>query len=85
MTHFNTHFFTPYKSCELRKAKLKINVVEGKNGLSVELSADKPVFFVNFETPGIKGIFSDNCVTVLPGRKETLAFDTKQKVTKAQL
>ena len=84
-THTNTHFFVPYKSCELPKAKVKVNVIEDKNGLVVELSTDKPAFYVNMETPGIKGIFEDNSITLLPGKKESLNFIPKQKVSKTQL
>lgn len=85
LIHDNTHFFKPYKSCEFRKSKINCEISQDKNGLAVELSAEKPAFFVNLETPGIKGIFADNCVTVLPGRKVKLAFAAKQKFTKAQL
>lgn len=84
-THTNTHFFVPYKSCELRKSKVKVNVIEDKNGLVVELSTDKPAFYVNLEIPGINGIFEDNSITLLPGKKESLTFTPKQQVSKIQL
>ena len=85
LTHFNTHFFAPYKSCELRKSKVKYSVIEDKNGLAVELLTDKPAFFVNLEASGINGIFDDNCVTLVPGKKIFLSFIPKQKVIKIQL
>ena len=44
---------------------------------TVRLSADKPAFFVWANAKGIRGEFSDNCLTLLPGRPVTLRFAEK--------
>ena len=38
------------------------------------LKADKPAFYVWTDVPGIKGIFSDDSFTLLPGRTKTIEF-----------
>lgn len=85
LIHSNTHFFQPYKSCELRKTNVNVRVIENENNFIVELFSDKPAFFVNIETPGIKGIFNDNCITLLPNKTVSLKFNPKQKIIKQEL
>ena len=80
LIHVNTHFFKPYKACELPEAEVKTKVCKDNDEFKVELSTDKPAFFVTLETPGIRGIFSDNSITLLPGRKVVLSFSPKQEV-----
>ncbi len=83
-THTNTHFFERYKRCELAMAKVTAKVRENKGELEVVLSTDKPAFFVNIEAYGIKGTFSDNSITLMPG-ETVLKFTPKQPVTAAEL
>lgn len=79
--HVNTHFFTPYKKCELPVSNIQSRVFQDNNGFRVELSCDKPAFFAVLETPGIKGVFSDNSVTLLPGQKNILFFAPEKSIT----
>jgi beta-mannosidase len=81
----NTHFFVPYKKCDLPQSEVGIQVEEDENGLFLELSADKPAFLAVCETPGVKGMFDDNCVTLLPGVPKRLRFFPKQPVTRQEL
>ena len=80
-----THFFVPYKSCGLPDADVKLETKERDDALFVELSADKPAFLAVCETPGVKGIFDDNCVTLLPNTPKRLRFLPKQSVTRQEL
>ncbi len=47
------------------------------DGLNVKLSSDVPAFFVWLDEPGVRGEFSDNCVTLLPGRSVCVHFVPK--------
>ncbi|MDA3961269.1 MAG: glycoside hydrolase family 2 protein [Planctomycetota bacterium] len=75
--HSNTHFLAKYKACELARAKIRSKVVAGKAGPVLELSADKPAFFVTATASGIAGTFDDNSVTLLPGETVRLNFRPK--------
>jgi beta-mannosidase len=77
--HANTHFFAPYKACELPEVDIKSRVSRDKDGFRIELCCDKPAFFTMLESPGIKGVFSDNSITLLPGQKNVLFFVPDQK------
>ena len=76
----NTHFFTEYKRCDLAKPKIRMEV---RAGYRVTLRTDKPAFFVALNATEIRGEFSDNCVTLLPGQSWTAKFTPKQPVTLA--
>ena len=74
----NDFFWTDYKNCDLADANVTSSVTDGKDGtLSVTLTTDKPAFFVWVDAPGIRGEFSDNSFTLLPGRPRTLTFRIK--------
>ncbi len=73
-SHENTIFFTEEKNCGLMPAKIETKVSEVNGKYQVELTTDKPAFFVVLETPGIKGIFSNNSFTLLPGEPKTVEF-----------
>ncbi len=79
-THTNTHFFDRYKRCELPMAKVTAKVRESDGEFEVVLSTDEPAFFVNIDVYGIKGTFSDNSITLLPG-ETVLKFNPKEQVT----
>ncbi len=83
--HVNTHFFAPYKACELPEACVKTKVYKDNDELKVELYCDKPAFFVTLETPKIKGIFEDNSITLLPNKKTVITFSPKQNVSIEEL
>ena len=84
-THINTHFFAPCKNCELPESHIKAKVIGDGAALKVELSCDKPAFFVTLETPGIKGIFEDNSITLLPGKQIVIEFLPKQSTSIREL
>lgn len=61
----NDWHFGFYKDMPLADAKIDVKV----EGNEATLSTDKPAFFVWANVRGVKGEFSDNCVTILPGRE----------------
>ena len=74
----NDFFWTDYKRCDLADAKISSAVAANRDGtLSVTLTTDYPAFFVWAEATGIRGEFSDNSFTLLPGRPRTLTFVPK--------
>lgn len=86
LTHENSCFFSVYKHCDLRHAEVKTAVrPAGENRFEVTLTTDRPAFFVTLDTPGIRGIFSDNSFTLVPGRTKVLTFSAKAKTTAAAL
>ena len=84
-THINTHFFAPCKNCKLPESHIKAKVPGDGTALKVKLSCDKPAFFVTLETPGIKGIFEDNSITLLPGKQIVIEFLPKQSTSIREL
>lgn len=84
--HENSFFFEVFKRCELRRAAVEAEVRNGTSGtFEILLSTDKPAFFVTLDTPGIPGIFSDNSLTLLPGKPKCLEFRPKGKTGVAAL
>ena len=74
LTAENTVFFAPPKACKLSKPEIDIafSSVEGKPG--VVLQADRPVFHLYLDVPGLSSRFSDNNVTLIPGEEKTLLY-----------
>ena len=69
----NDFFPHPYKAYELPRAHVSAKWSEGENRPVVTLSSDKVALFVT-ATSDLPGHFSDNGVTLLPGRETKLAF-----------
>ena len=82
----NDFFPQPYKNYTLPEAKVTSRWVN-EGGLPVlVLRADKPALFVT-ATTDVPGYFSDNAVTLLPGRETKLSFTPRHgaKVTQKAL
>jgi beta-mannosidase len=73
-----THFFAPFKRCELAEPRIRMKTLPG---LRVRLETDRPAFFVRLNADGIRGEFDDNAFTLLPGRPRTLVFTPEQDTT----
>ncbi len=85
-SHENTFFFDVFKHCDLRQAHVSLTSIrEDGDSFLLELSTDKPAFFVCLETPGIPGLFSDNSLTMLPGRNYELRFSPRIRCTASDL
>ena len=72
--HVNDFFFEKYKALSLPRASVKAEISPAEEGFDVDLTTDAPAFFVMLQTPGIRGRFSDNSFTLLPGTVQRLHF-----------
>jgi beta-mannosidase len=74
-----------YKSYDLSDTKIATRW-EAESGQTLVLAADRPALFVT-ATVDVPGRFSDNAITLIPGRETRLAFipATGAKVTKKAL
>jgi hypothetical protein len=68
----NELFLCAPKSCELQEPNLKARSRRVQDGFEVELTAERPAFFVCLEAQG--GRFSDALFTVLPGSPRKVRF-----------
>ena len=66
--HFrNEHVFTTWKSCELPRAHIEVQVKALEAGkFSLTVSTYAPVFYLTLNAEGIGGEFDDNCFALLP-------------------
>ena len=71
------YHFAPYRDLPLAWAKIGRKVENRGGRWTVTLTADTPAFFVWANARGMKGEFSDNSFTLLPGRSKVLVFDAK--------
>ena len=83
-TFRNDWHFARYKNVPLAEPAVRWRVL-GREGddssvVHIELSTDKPAFFVWMNAKGIGGEFSDNCMTLVPGRTVDIEFAPKAPV-----
>lgn len=76
----NDYFPKPYKAYELVQPKVRAAWSEVDGQLVLTLTSDQPALFVT-ATVDIPGYFSDNAVTLLPGRQTDLAFTPRHGAT----
>ncbi len=82
----NIWFHAPFKDCPLAPAKVEIGglretISAGLRAFEMEVSTDCPAFFVWLSAPGIRGEFSDNSFTLLPGRPRKITFTPRAPVS----
>ncbi len=82
----NDYFPKPYRAYEIGQAEVHAAWSSGEAGPVLTLTADAPAVFVT-ATVDIPGYFSDNAVTLLPGRECRLTFTPRhgQQVTQEAL
>jgi beta-mannosidase len=73
----NDYFPRPYKAYDLPAAKLSTKWEAGEGGPVLVLKSDKPAMFVT-ATTDVPGYFSDNAITLLPGRETRLGFTPRK-------
>jgi len=73
----NDAFFAPFKTMNLAPARVTKTCTEEAGVWKVTLSTDRPAFFVTADVGAIRGTFSDNSFTLLPGEPMTLTFVRK--------
>ena len=69
-----------YKHCELEDAKISCELKEKDDYFEIKVKSDYPVFFVSFDTEGIKGKFSENMFTLLPDKSKTIVYTPDEKI-----
>ena len=83
---FNEFFPVRYKEYQLPSPRIRKRIFKDENGVfHLELSTDKPAFFVFAEFRGIRAVFSDNSFTLLPDRPRDLTFRTDGELSAAEL
>lgn len=82
----NDYFPKPYKAYEIGEAEVMATWSSSEAGPVLTLTADKPALFVT-ATVDVPGYFSDNAITLLPGRQTRLTFTPRhgQKATEQAL
>ncbi|UXN73425.1 hypothetical protein N8D56_21510 [Devosia sp. A8/3-2] len=76
----NDYFPKPYKAYELVTPTVTAEWSERNGAPLLTLQTDKPALFVT-ATVDLPGYFSDNAVTLLPGRKTELSFTPRRGAT----
>ncbi|MBE7733629.1 beta-mannosidase [Devosia faecipullorum] len=72
----NDYFPKPYKAYELVDARISTSWSERGGQAVLKLETDKPVFFATASVD-VPGYFSDNALTLLPGRPVELTFQPR--------
>jgi beta-mannosidase len=82
----NDYFPRPYKAYDMPEAKVTSRWVTEEGRPVLLLKSDQPAVFVT-ATTDVPGYFSDNAVTLLPGRETRLGFTPRHgaKVTQKAL
>jgi len=78
-------FLVEPKRLTLPRARVTAEVEDAPEGCSLSLSTDAPAFYVALEAGEIRGEFSDNCFTLLPGAPRVVGFRPWQPVTAEKL
>ena len=76
-TRETTVFPSLYKKCSIEKPELQTKIKVFDDYAEIELSAEKPAFFVSLDNHNIMGTFSRNMFTVLPGTPVKVTFTPK--------
>ncbi|MFC3704612.1 glycoside hydrolase family 2 protein [Devosia honganensis] len=69
----NDYFPRPYKAYELEQPTISAKLADREGRAVLTLETDKPAFFVTASVD-VPGYFSDNALTLLPGRRAELGF-----------
>ncbi|MHB1111360.1 MAG: glycoside hydrolase family 2 protein, partial [Devosia sp.] len=83
----NDFFPRAYKYYDIANAKVKAGWADAGGKPVLTLSTDKPALFVTATVDDVPGYFSDNAVTLLPGRETRLGFTPRHgaRVTRKAL
>ncbi len=79
--HSNTHFFLPFKNCDIMVPKIKTNVMKTGDQWKILLESDLPAFYVTLHCDGIPGSFSDNSFTLIPDEIKVVDFSPNDPST----
>ncbi len=76
----NDLFLALPKECNLILPKIDLQVARGSGMYTVTLNTDRPAFYVSLDAGNIRGIFSDNCFTLLPGESKIIEFAAGEEI-----
>jgi beta-mannosidase len=76
----NKHFFQPFKNLSLPRPQVNAEAVRTRTGFRITLSSDKLARAVYLSAPNHAGVFIDNYVDLIPGRKVEVEFRTRGAV-----
>ena len=86
VTCTNECFLAKYKDYELDQPQIRHRLFKAENGtVQLELSTDKPAFYVFAEFEGIQAVFSDNSFTLLPDHPRIVTLRTEDEYTVFEL
>lgn len=71
--------FAKFRHAPLAVADVRTDVREAGGKLVVAVTADAPAFHVWLNARGIRGEFSDNSFTLLPGERRIVSFEPKEE------
>ena len=72
---------TGFKESKLEDPSLKWECRKtGQRTISIKLTVDKPAFYVTLDAGNIKGLFSDNMISVRPSAEKTVIFRSDEDV-----
>ena len=75
----STVFPALYKHAEIQKAKVEYSIkeIDSESAYEIKLKTDKPAFFVSLDNDNLPGYFSENMITLLPGKEKSIFFRQK--------
>jgi beta-mannosidase len=76
----NEYFFEPYKNLSVPQPHITTDVSRLRDRFIITLGSDKFARAVYIYLPNHKGFFSDNYFDLLPGRKATIEFRTREAI-----
>ena len=86
LTFTNECFMAKYKKYQLDQPQIGHRFFKAEDGtVQLELSTDKPAFYVFAEFKGIQSVFSDNSFTLLPDRPRILSLRTEAEYSISEL
>ena len=82
----NECFPVPWKKYQLPQAKITAETSQDPDRtVHLKLSSDRPAFYVFAEVKGVRSVFSDNSITLLPGEVRELTFRPDEPVSPEEL
>jgi len=82
----NECFPSAYKKYQLPQAKITAETSRDPDGLvHLKLTTDRPAFYVFAELKGVRTVFSDNSITLLPGETRELTFRTDEALSQEEI
>ena len=73
---------TDFRSARLEDPRLTYECIKaGGRMISIRLRAEKPAFYVTLDAGSIKGIFSDNMISVRPSAEKSVIFRSDDEVS----